>query len=89
MFSTMMTVPLATFPTPMASPPMDITVRSTLNRARIIRAMRMERGMVRPAMREALRSQRKRTMINMIRIAPSIMDRFTWLMDFAMRMDWS
>ena len=89
MFSTMMMVPLATFPTPMANPPMDITVKSTRKRARKMKAIRMERGMVSPAISDALMSQRKSIMISKIRMVPSIMDRFTWLMDLAMRRDWS
>ena len=71
MFSTMMIDPLATLPMPMASPPIDMTVRLTPARSISASAMRIEKGIVSDAMRPLRTSHRNSTMTTTMNTAPS------------------
>ena len=79
--------PLATFPIPMANPPMDMTVRLTLNICMRTKAIRIENGMVRDAIRELLRFHMKKIMTSIMSKAPSRIETSTWPIDFRMRID--
>ena len=52
--------PLATLPIPIASPPMDITVRLTSNASISTKAIKMEKGMVKEAISELLKFHMKK-----------------------------
>jgi hypothetical protein len=66
---------------------MAITVRPIPKMSMRTKAIRIEKGMVKEAMKELLKFHMKKTITRMIRMAPSKIETSTCFKDFRMRID--